>query len=63
MAYRVVGIREDGTRVILEEGVAQDRAAALMAALLAANAYDIVRVEDEPHQTDGKDAEIAMKAL
>ena len=46
-AYRVIGVREDGTRIVLDDALSRDRAVALRKALLSGRAFPDVHLE--PH--------------
>jgi hypothetical protein len=47
--YRVVGVRADGVRVVVDEGITAERAQHFRMLLIDANAFPDARVEaDEP---------------
>jgi hypothetical protein len=48
--YRVVGVRADGARVVVEEGLTIERANHVRTLLLNANAFPEVKVEPDESQ-------------
>ena len=43
--YRVIGVRDDGTRIVLDDALTRDRAVALRKALLSGRAFPDVHLE------------------